>query len=158
MCPTSSQGTPKLRSPVALDIFENNMFYVNAEDGAVMQMDKFGRGVPVTVSAGYSNPKAVRVVHPLKYNQTLSNPCSEKNRALKCSHLCLTVPGGSRCKCPQGNSFLDGARITCDARKLEREVNTGWPIWLESWVGLTLILAAACTFCLVLLMGIGRTG
>ena len=45
------------------------MFFVNAEDGAVMQMDKFGRGVPVTVSTGHSNPRAVRVVHPLKYNQ-----------------------------------------------------------------------------------------
>ena len=29
------------------------MFYVNAEDGAVMQMDKFGRGVPVIISSGY---------------------------------------------------------------------------------------------------------
>ena len=54
---------------MALDVFENNMFFVNAEDGAVMQMDKFGRGVPVTVSTGHSNPRAVRVVHPLKYNQ-----------------------------------------------------------------------------------------
>ena len=69
-------------------------------------------------SCRYSNPRAVRVVHPLKYNQTLSNPCSEVNRATPCSHLCLTVPGGSRCKCPQGNSFLDGVRATCDARKL----------------------------------------
>ena len=130
MCPTS-QGTPKLRSPVALDIFENNMFYVNAEDGAVMQMDKFGRGVPVTVSAGYSNPRAVRVVHPLKYNQTLSNPCSEKNRATPCSHLCLTVPGGSRCKCPQGNNFLDGARATCDARKFGISQYSGFGSFLH---------------------------
>ena len=29
------------------------MFYVNEEDGAVMQMDKFGRGVPVIISSGY---------------------------------------------------------------------------------------------------------
>ena len=50
---SSLQGASKLRSPVALDIFENNMFYVNAEDGAVMQMDKFGRGVPVIISSGY---------------------------------------------------------------------------------------------------------
>ena len=112
------QGSGRLNSPVALDVFENNLFYVNKDEGAVVQMDKFGRGVPVTVSGKLPNPGAVRVVHPLKYNKGLSNPCTERNRKNPCSHLCLLVPGdGSRCKCPDNQRFTDRERTICDARK-----------------------------------------
>lgn len=107
-----------IRSPVSIDIFENNMFFVNKKEGEVVQMDKFGRGVPVTVSAQLPNPRAVRVVHPLKYNQSLTDPCKERTRKNMnpCSHLCVVVPGmESRCKCPENQIFTDRERSVCDA-------------------------------------------
>jgi low density lipoprotein-related protein 2 len=94
--------------PVALEVFESNMYWVNADSGSVLQQDKFGRGVPVTLADNLPNPKAVRVVHPLRYNTSVSNPCF----ADQCSHLCVLVPGGGfRCLCPNGN----GGSGRCDA-------------------------------------------
>ena len=114
-----AQGA-SLNHPVSVDIFENHLFYTALDDGSVVQLDKFGRGVPVVISRDLPNPRAVRIVHPLKYNTSLSNPCSESNRNGPCSHLCLLTPGGgSRCKCPANQGYGDRERVTCDARKLD---------------------------------------
>ena len=78
------------------------------------RQDKFGRGVPVTLAKQLSNPKTLKVVHPLRYNTTLSNPCRVGFN--QCSHLCIMIPGGkSRCKCPTGQSFINTDRTICDA-------------------------------------------
>lgn len=57
------------------------------------------------------------VYHDLRYNTTLRNPCH--NNA--CSHLCLLVPGGRRCACPdnsvQPTSHRSTAEVVCDAGK-----------------------------------------
>ena len=103
-----------LNHPISLDIFENSMFFVTNDNGALVQMDKFGRGVPVTLAKEMSNPQSVRVLHSKRYNDSLSNPCS--NRGWECSHLCLVIPGGrSRCKCPTGQRFIDKDHTICDA-------------------------------------------
>ena len=51
--------------------------------------------------------------HPLRYNNTVSNPCSKS----ECSHLCLLVPGGHRCSCPDTwmASSHKKSEIVCDA-------------------------------------------
>ena len=33
-----------LKKPIGVDIFESNMFWINRNDGSVIQQDKFGRG------------------------------------------------------------------------------------------------------------------
>jgi len=42
-------------------------------------------------------------------------PTSESER--KCSHLCLLVPGGYMCACPDGAGFKPGSKHECDAGK-----------------------------------------
>lgn len=51
--------------------------------------------------------------HSQRYNTSLDNPC----RNNECSHLCLLVPGGHRCSCPdtQMHSHRSKAEIICDA-------------------------------------------
>lgn len=105
-----------LRRPISVDLFESNMYWVNDETGALMKQDKFGRGVPVTVASNLPNPKAVKVVHPLRYNTTVANPC--RDGLNPCSHLCVIVPGGrARCKCPNRQSFVNKDQTICDAGK-----------------------------------------
>jgi low density lipoprotein-related protein 2 len=103
-----------LRRPISVDVFENHIYWVNRDTGAVMQHDKFGRGVPVTVARNLVNPRSVKVLHPLKYNTTAKDPCTQDN--FHCSHLCLLIPGGrARCACPNGQNFVDRQQTVCDA-------------------------------------------
>ena len=103
-----------LRRPISVDVFENHIYWVNRDTGAVMQHDKFGRGVPVTIARNLANPRAVRVLHPQKYNLTAKDPCSQEN--FHCSHLCLLIPGGrARCACPNGQNFVDPPQTICQA-------------------------------------------
>lgn len=103
-----------LRRPISIDVFENHIYWVNRDTGAVLQHDKFGRGVPVVISRNLANPRSVRILHPLKYNTTLKNPCAQDSHP--CSHLCLLVPGERfRCACPSGQNFVDGQKQLCDA-------------------------------------------
>lgn len=47
-----------------------------------------------------------------RYNTTLGNPCLNS----PCSHLCVLIPGGFRCACPDNSPQVQtGAEITCDA-------------------------------------------
>jgi low density lipoprotein-related protein 2 len=52
------------------------------------------------------------VYHVQRYNTTVSNPCYSS----PCTHLCLIVPGGHRCACPDNSNLHDGSNeVTCDA-------------------------------------------
>lgn len=53
------------------------------------------------------------VYHQLRYNRSVSNLCGNN----ECSHLCLLVPGGHRCSCPDATvpSHRNKAEIKCDA-------------------------------------------
>ncbi len=103
-----------VRKPSSLDVFESDMFWVNREDGSLVRQDKFGRGVPVTVARDLANPRSVRVLHGLRYNSSLDNPC--RSGANPCSHLCLMLPGArARCKCPDRQAFVSKEQTVCDA-------------------------------------------
>lgn len=61
------------------------------------------------------------VYHKAKYNLTLSNPC--KNNP--CSHLCLIVPGGHRCSCPDNTNIrVSSAEVLCDSGTLSSTTQT----------------------------------
>ena len=101
-----------IKKPLGLDVFESNMFWINRNDGSIMQQDKFGRGVPVALAKNLNNPKSVVVLHPYRYNNSLHNPCDDRH----CSHLCVIVPGNrARCECPDGQRFVDREQSICDA-------------------------------------------
>lgn len=58
---------------------------------------------------------AIAVYHAAKYNTTIVNPCYNS----PCSHLCLIVPNGHRCACPDNaNPNPKGqSEVHCDAGK-----------------------------------------
>jgi low density lipoprotein-related protein 2 len=103
-----------LKHPISLDVFESNMFWVTRDSGELVRKDKFGRGVQVVIQRNLLNPSGVKVYHELKYNTSLRNPCYNS----ACSHLCLLVPGGRRCACPDNTvptSHRSTAEVICDA-------------------------------------------
>jgi low density lipoprotein-related protein 2 len=100
-----------LRHPIALDVFESSIYYINRDSGDLTKHDKFGRGVSVSIERDLVNPTSVKVFHQLRYNSSIVNPC-KKNQ---CSHLCLLIPNGYRCACPENTIFRIGSNTTCDA-------------------------------------------
>ncbi|GBP08672.1 Low-density lipoprotein receptor-related protein 2 [Eumeta japonica] len=103
----------QLKHPISLDVFESTMYWVTRDTGELIRQDKFGRGVPFVISKNLVNPSAVKVYHPLRYNRTVSEMCARA----ACSHLCLAVPGGRRCACPDGQASSKRAiqEVICDA-------------------------------------------
>ncbi|ERL86348.1 hypothetical protein D910_03756 [Dendroctonus ponderosae] len=103
-----------LKHPISLDVFENFLYWITKDTGEVVKQDKFGRGVPVIIQRDLLNPSSIKVLHDLKYNTSLPNSC----RGNQCSHLCLIVPNGHRCSCPDSSimpSHKTKAEIICDA-------------------------------------------
>lgn len=103
-----------LKHPISLDVFESNLYWMTRDTGELLRQDKFGRGVPVGIQKDLVNPSGVKVYHNLRYNTTIAKRC--ENNA--CSHLCLLVPLGYRCSCPDAPGtpmHRTKAEITCDA-------------------------------------------
>ncbi|XP_037294723.1 LOW QUALITY PROTEIN: low-density lipoprotein receptor-related protein 2 [Manduca sexta] len=115
-----------LRHPLSLDVFESSLYWVTRDTGELVRQDKFGRGVAFVISKDLVNPSAVKVYHPLRYNTSAGAACARS----PCSHLCLVVPGGRRCACPDQQQ--PPKRITmelaCDAAvEHERPLPTPCP-------------------------------
>lgn len=53
------------------------------------------------------------VYHKARYNTSIVDPCHNS----PCSHLCLIIPGGHRCSCPDSQNSRLATDIHCDARK-----------------------------------------
>ena len=100
----------RLLHPYNLDVFEGHMYWVSTQHGKVMKMDKFGRGVNQTVQAGLLLPKAVKTFNRLRYDVNVKNRCE----SLDCHPLCVHVPDGAKCLCPDGAEFLPGSNKSCD--------------------------------------------
>ena len=53
----------------------------------------------------------IAVFSEYRYNTTVSNPCLNS----PCTHLCVLIPGGYRCACPDNTSPTQGgSEISCD--------------------------------------------
>ena len=59
-----------LKNPFAIDVFESLLYWVSQEKGDVVQMDKFGRGINQTIQSGLLMPRAVKIFHQKRYDQT----------------------------------------------------------------------------------------
>ena len=57
-----------LGGPIALDVFENNIYWTSKDDGAVYRQDKFGRGIKTTLREGLRSPTSVKTYHPRRYD------------------------------------------------------------------------------------------
>ena len=100
-----------------MDVFENNIYWTTRRPGELVAQDKFGRGVPQTLVKRIILSAGVKVYHQLRYNLSLHDPCF----SAVCSHLCVSVPGGHKCLCPDNvNVNSHTTEIVCDA-SIERE-------------------------------------
>ncbi|CAH2090680.1 unnamed protein product [Euphydryas editha] len=101
-----------LKHPLSLDVFESSLYWVTRDTGELVRQDKFGRGVPFVISKDLVNPSAVKVYHPLRYNVSRGG-CARS----PCTHLCLAVPAGRRCACPDALTPPKRAahELACDA-------------------------------------------
>lgn len=84
--------------PFSIDIFEDQLYWVTRDTNEVYRQDKFAHGVKVLVKRSLEHTNDVKIFHEKKYNTSLTNYCDNS----KCSHLCLLIPLGHRCTCPDG--------------------------------------------------------
>ncbi|XP_024940882.1 low-density lipoprotein receptor-related protein 2 isoform X2 [Cephus cinctus] len=103
----------KLKQPVGLDVFESDVYWTTQQSGELMKQDKFGRGVAEVVLNNIPTPGGVRVYHELRYNISLRDPCHND----PCSHLCVAIPLGHKCLCPDsgGPETPQTSEKDCDA-------------------------------------------
>ncbi|XP_064102114.1 low-density lipoprotein receptor-related protein 2-like [Macrobrachium nipponense] len=94
----------QLKHPLSLDVFESSLYWVTRDSGEIYKMDKFGRGVPVKLPGEFLNPSGIKVFADKRYNTSTTSKCQ---RDTPCSHLCLIVPGGHKCACPDNKGFKD---------------------------------------------------
>uniref|UniRef100_T1IUN6 EGF-like domain-containing protein n=1 Tax=Strigamia maritima TaxID=126957 RepID=T1IUN6_STRMM len=97
--------------PGKLDVFGSTLYWAPRNISEVRRVDKFGRGVHVTVSKHAQPITDFKVYQTVKYNLQGSNPCKDAG----CSHLCLLTPVGAKCGCPEGTSFQPNSTLTCAA-------------------------------------------
>lgn len=90
------------------------MYWINRNTGDIFRQDKFGRGVQVRIKRHVVSPGDIKIFQESKYNVSVENRC--KNAG--CSHLCLLIPKGHRCACPDGGVLQGASLSTCAAGKL----------------------------------------
>ncbi|KAL0271000.1 UNVERIFIED_CONTAM: hypothetical protein PYX00_008246 [Menopon gallinae] len=104
-----------LKHPISLDVFESSVFWVTRDTGEVVRQDKFGRSDPVVLAQDLLNPSGVKVYHEARYvsSSEVANPCLTS----QCSHLCLLIPMGHRCACPDNTNTHSRmqSEVQCDA-------------------------------------------
>ncbi|XP_078621857.1 low-density lipoprotein receptor-related protein 2-like isoform X1 [Branchiostoma floridae x Branchiostoma japonicum] len=100
-----------LENPFRLDVFEGELFWTTQTTGNIYHQDKFGRGVKVLLQSGINLPTDIKIHQKLRYDQEVSTRC----KANVCSHMCLQIPDGYRCVCPDGSDFVPGSQTQCDA-------------------------------------------
>jgi len=84
--------------PFSIDIFEDHLYWVTRDTNEIYRQDKFAHGVKVLVKRSLEHTNDVKLFHEKKYNKGLTNFCDDSN----CSHLCVLIPLGHRCICPDG--------------------------------------------------------
>ena len=57
-------------NPISLDVFESTLYWASQQTGKLMTMDKFGRGINVTLQAGLLLPSSLKIFHPRRHNMT----------------------------------------------------------------------------------------
>lgn len=98
--------------PYRIDIFENYIYLLSQENGAINKVDKYGRGGLFNVVKDLDLSEDIKIFHPSKVPKNIKNPCENST----CSHLCLLKPNNDyKCACPDGTNFLNDDLYTCDS-------------------------------------------
>ncbi|KAJ8019817.1 Low-density lipoprotein receptor-related protein 2 [Holothuria leucospilota] len=95
--------------PFGITIFESQVYWTDWNEKMVYKAHKFsGAGVKV-IQQTVHRPLDIVIVHPLRQDSSIPNPCGENNGG--CSHLCLLSPSGEPvCACPDHHYLeIDGS-------------------------------------------------
>ncbi|XP_052813493.1 low-density lipoprotein receptor-related protein 2-like [Mya arenaria] len=120
----------KVHTPVSLDVFESKIYWISRENASAHYINKFGFGNSTVLQTNIPYPSSVRVFHRLRVDLHIKPRCPRSGE--KCSHICLLIPDGFKCACPDGTTFLPGSKFTCDAA---REVVKPEPQVCACWNG-----------------------
>ncbi|KAM4836633.1 prolow-density lipoprotein receptor-related protein 1-like [Thomomys bottae] len=93
----------QIRSPFAVAVFEDEVFWSEMKAGTVHRMEKMtGKGRAVLIKRS-EQPYGLKIMHDLLQSRS-SNPCLDTG----CSHLCLLSPRAKgSCHCPVGLLLTD---------------------------------------------------
>jgi len=90
--------------PFSIDIYEDHIYWATRDTNEIYRQDKFAHGVKVLVKRSLEHTNDVKIYARRKYNTGLTNYCAKA----ECSHLCLLIPLGHRCLCPDGSLQPEG--------------------------------------------------
>ncbi|XP_022104410.1 low-density lipoprotein receptor-related protein 2-like isoform X2 [Acanthaster planci] len=109
----------ELAHPYAVSVFEEYIYWTDWDHGAIFRANKSTGANRTMMREVLHRPFDIHVLHPLRQDQSLVNPCGSNNGG--CSHLCLLAPeGGYTCTCPD-NFILstDGQNCLANCSVLE---------------------------------------
>ncbi|XP_033127863.1 low-density lipoprotein receptor-related protein 2-like [Anneissia japonica] len=97
--------------PFAITVFEEMLYWTDWNTKTINTVNKLRGGNYTVVGGNIHRPMDIHIVHELRQDQSLVNPCASSS----CSHLCLIALGGSsyKCACPDNFRLVNG--ITCEA-------------------------------------------
>ncbi|XP_052813290.1 low-density lipoprotein receptor-related protein 2-like isoform X2 [Mya arenaria] len=104
-----------VHTPVSLDVFESKIYWISRDNASAHYMNKFGFGNSTVLQTNIPYPSSVRVFHRLRVDLQIKPRCPRSGK--RCSHICLLIPDGFQCACPDGTSFLPGSIYACDAAR-----------------------------------------
>ncbi|XP_038047205.1 low-density lipoprotein receptor-related protein 2-like isoform X2 [Patiria miniata] len=104
----------ELAHPFAVTVFEDYVYWTDWNHMGIYRANKSTGANMTLMREVLHRPFDVHVLHPLRQDQSLMNPCGTNNGG--CSHLCLLSPNGDfTCACPD-NFILSGSNSeSCQA-------------------------------------------
>ncbi|XP_033107798.1 low-density lipoprotein receptor-related protein 2-like isoform X2 [Anneissia japonica] len=105
--------------PFAVTVFEDYVYWTDWNVKTINRANKLNGRHAEILKTTIHRPFDIHVVHPLRQDTTINNPCGANNGG--CSHLCLLVPSTIEghttfsCACPN-NFELRPDRKTCEAQ------------------------------------------
>lgn len=114
-----ASGSQNLPHTIALDIFENTIYYADSTKQAIMKFSRHTYYSDANITSYFKfsdsvRPKAVKAYHLTK-QLSRSNPCTSSNSS--CEHFCLLSHSDN----PQGNAYRCKCRI---GYQLKRDLKT----------------------------------
>ncbi|XP_046809386.1 low-density lipoprotein receptor-related protein 1 [Lucilia cuprina] len=94
--------------PQKIDVFEDYL-YIKLYDQSIIKMNKFGNDNGTYLLKGYRSSD-IGILHPLKQNRNITNPCA-KEPCKQMGSLCILsteTDSGYRCKCPKDYHIANG--------------------------------------------------
>ncbi|XP_078069987.1 low-density lipoprotein receptor-related protein 1-like [Mustelus asterias] len=122
---TVLQSQELLTHPLAVSVFQDNVFWIDQENEAIHEANKFSGQHVLTLVSNLNGPRDLIIYHKL-IQPSGRNWCSVNGKDGGCEYMCVPAPQmnsyseKSACLCPPGMMLADGqyctaANVTCRA-------------------------------------------